>query len=716
MLLKTIKFVIQLLFRVEINGEYLGGKQHGCKKTLIIANHSSFLDGILLAAFLPEKPVFVVHRESTNSYFFKLFLRSVEYLKVDPEHPMAMRRVINVLNTGKPLVIFPEGRVTVTGSLMKLYAGAAFAALKTQATIIPVQISGAQYSYFSRLRQLFNLSAFPKLRLTIFPPTKITVDDALPYEDRREQGKEQMHQLMMNMIVESREKTTLFEMLLASRKVHGSDKLAYQDELGDELNYGDFVKKSVSLSVLFRRRLNAFDKQKRIGLMLPNSNAGVLVFYALIHSAKTPVMINYTAGSRAIIAGLVATEVDTILTSKRFIKKGELDALIADLGDYRIVYLEDLRKQVTTSDKLTILTKRYFPKQTLVKQTANDEAVVLFTSGTEGLPKGVVHSHDSLMTNVAQIKAIFDFTPQDKFMACLPTFHVFGLMGANILPLTLGSSTFLYPSPLHYRTVPERIYEYGCTVLYSTSTFLAGYARFAEQYDMHGIRYIIAGAEKLSPEVMKTYYEKFGVRIIEGYGATEAAPVIAANTPMANRLGTVGFLIPGIESDVVPVEGIQSGGKLVIRADNIMLGYLRADKPGVLERPPVVNGKRVHDTGDIIDYDQDGFMYLKGRVKRFAKLAGEMISLDTVEQMAIQASPDNDHAVISVVEKRKGEQLVLLTTDTKLTRRRLQQTSKQMNIPKLAVPKIIKVIDEVPVFSNGKTNYPELSALYETLR
>lgn len=711
MLLTFIKFLIRLLFRVEIHGEYLGGKQNGHDKTLIIANHSSFIDGVLLLLFLPEKPIFVIHEQSEKSYFFRFFLRYARYLTVDSTHPMAMREVIKLVNSGEPVVIFPEGRITVTGSLMKLYSGAAFAALKTQATIIPIQIRGAQYTYFSRLQRLFNLRAFPKLSLTIFPPTTLALEESLPADQQREACKDRMHELMMNMVVESRRRMTLFELLLEGNKIHGGEQPLFEDSLGDRLNYSDMLKKSVSLSIVFQRKLQL---SQRVGLMLPNSNACAMAFYALQHQGKTPVMINYTSGSRAVLAGLVATETKVVLTSKRFIEKGELQPLVDELSDYEVIYLEDLRDIVTTLDKLVIAVKRMFPRLTSHRAKPEDEALVLFTSGTEGLPKGVLHSHDTLISHLAQIEAIYDFNPQDKFMLCLPVFHVFGLMSAFVLPVSVGASGFLYPTPLHYKVIPELVYEHSCTVILSTSTFLGGYARFAEQYDFHSLRYVIAGAEKLSPEVVKIYHEKFGIRIMEGYGATETAPVIAANTSMAHRRGSVGRIIPGIEAELVPVPGIEGAGRLVVRADNVMVGYLRADNPGVIEYPPIVNGKRMYDTGDIAEIDDEGFVRLRGRVKRFAKIAGEMVGLDTVEQMAIHASPDAHHAVISVADRRKGEVIHLFTCDPELTRKQLQNAAKILGIPKLAVPKIIHVVDNIPVFASGKTNYPALEERLES--
>ncbi len=709
---KIVKLLMRMLFRVEVSGYYQGGQENGQAKTLIIANHSSFLDGILLALFLPAKPVFVVHRQIAVKPLFRFFLQYVDYLAVDPSHPMAMKKVVKLLNEGRTVAIFPEGRITVTGSLMKVYSGAAFAATKTQATIIPVNISGARHSYFSRLKGLFKRRLFPKLRMTIFPPTRIEVNENLPVRERRDDAKDKMYQLMMETVIESREKLTLYQMLLHARQTHGKNKLIYEDGISADLSYHDLVKKSVGLSHLLGRQ----QLSERVGLLLPNSNIGIIAFYALQYQAKVPAMLNYTAGIRAIKAGLTACQTDTIITSRRFIEKADLSALLAQLADYQIIYLEDLRKTITWSDKLSIFYKSLTPRHHLAPRQVDDEAVVMFTSGSEGLPKGVVHNHSSLMMNVAQIKTIYDLNPKDKFMICLPMFHVFGLTTGALLPVASGAGAFLYANPLHYRAIPEVIYDRGCTVLLSTSTFLKGYARFADPYDFHCLRYVIAGAEKLSADVIKTYHEKFGLRVMEGYGATETAPVIAVASAMAYRSGSVGRILPGIEAHLQGVEGIEAGqhpvGKLVVSSDSVMLGYLRADNPGVIDYSPINNGKRCYDTGDIVEIDERGFVFIKGRAKRFAKIAGEMVSLDSVEKLAAAASKEYHHAVINVDDEKKGEALILFTTDAELQRKTLQQTAQSMGLPELSVPRVIRYLKEIPVLSTGKTDYPALFTLF----
>jgi acyl-[acyl-carrier-protein]-phospholipid O-acyltransferase / long-chain-fatty-acid--[acyl-carrier-protein] ligase len=418
-----------------------------------------------------------------------------------------------------------------------------------------------------------------------------------------------------------------------------------------------------------------------------------------------PAMINFSAGAANVLSACATAEVGTVLTSRAFIEKGRLGPLVEALsGKVRLVYLEDVRATITAADKLRGL---LHGKKPLVARKGEDPVAVLFTSGSEGTPKGVVLANRCMLANVAQVAARIDFGPMDKVFNVLPVFHAFGLTAALVLPLVSGVPVYLYPSPLHYRIVPELIYGTNSTVLFGTDTFLAGYARAAHAYDLRSLRYVVAGAEAVKDTTRRTWLEKFGLRILEGYGVTECGPVVALNTPMFNRFGTVGRVLPGIETRLEPVPGIEEGGRLSVRGPNVMLGYLKAERPGVLESPP----DGWHDTGDIVAIDPEGFVTIKGRAKRFAKVAGEMISLAAVEALAAELWPHTPSAVAAVPDARKGERLVLFTQAKDATRAAYQSFAKGKGAPDVAIPAEVVVMEAIPMLGAGKIDLVAVAKL-----
>jgi acyl-[acyl-carrier-protein]-phospholipid O-acyltransferase/long-chain-fatty-acid--[acyl-carrier-protein] ligase len=335
------------------------------------------------------------------------------------------------------------------------------------------------------------------------------------------------------------------------------------------------------------------------------------------------------------------------------------------------------------------------------QHAADRPAVILFTSGSSGTPKAVVLSHRNLQANRHQLQVRIDFNRQDRLFNCLPVFHAFGLTGGTLVPLLAGVPVFMYPTPLHYGVIPELVYQTNTTLLFGTNTFLAGYARRAHPYDFYALRYVFAGAEKLKENVRKIWSERFGVRIFEGYGATETAPALTMNTPMFNKAGSVGRFLPGIEWRLDPVPGIERGGRLWVRGANIMLGYYLSEKPGELQPPP----DGWYDTGDVVDVDDEGFVSILGRAKRFAKVAGEMVSLTVVENNAVATWPEHQHAAVSIEDERKGEQVVLITDNPDADREALLRKSKELGYAEIMVPRTILVADAIPLLGTGKVDY-----------
>ncbi len=696
-----LRWILIWLYKVEVVGAEHMPKPG--EPAVVVVNHVSFLDGLLLAAFLPGKPTFAVATSIAKAWWAKPMLKLFDAFPVDPTNPMSAKAMVRTVREGRTLVIFPEGRITVTGALMKVFDGPGMVADKADAPIVPVRIDGAQLTPFSRLRGKIRLQSFPKIKLTLLPPQRLKVEGEMASRARRAIAGRMLYDTMSDMIFSTTNiERSLFEALLDARKLHGGKVMVVEDVKREPMSYDRLIMGSVALARPFHAMTARSDV---VGIMLPNVSSVIATFFALQLAGRVPGMLNYTAGLANMRSACNAAKINTIITARAFIDQAKLADTLSGLAETgcTILYLEDIAAKLTAFDKLRAYFQSKFVRKLHRREriSPNDPAVVLFTSGSEGLPKGVVLSHRNLLANCAQLGARIDFNASDIVLNALPVFHSFGLTGGTLLPILNGIKTVLYPSPLHYRIVPALAYDANATILFGTDTFLSGYARMAHPYDFYSLRYIFAGAERVRDETRKSYSEKFGLRIMEGYGATECAPVLSVNTPMHYRAGTVGRLLPGMEARLDDVPGITVGGKLSVRGPNVMLGYFKADAPGILQ-PPEAGW---HDSGDIVTIDSEGFITICGRAKRFAKIGGEMVSLPAVEGYAAAVWPDFEHAVVARPDPKKGEQLVLFTTNRTATHSSLSAWGKANGIAELMIPRDIRPLDALPVLGTGKLDY-----------
>lgn len=720
LLQRLVRFLFQHLFRVELRGWEHYPRDEA--RLLIVANHVSYLDGALLAAFLPDMPIFVINTHMARHWWMKPFIAVTRHVSIDPTNSHYLKTLIQHLKAGERVAVFPEGRISVTGALMKVYEGSALAADKADAALLPVHIEGAQYSLFSRLRGIpRHRRLLPRIRLTMLPPRRLSAS-ADNNRARRRQLAKKLYELMAELAYAGMDiDQPLAAAMLESWERRGGRRVVLEDAQQQRLGWRSLFARAFALADLLDRAPGSAEGLgMRVGLLLPNSAAALVALLALHLRGRVSVILNFSAGGQELLGACRTAQVRTVCTSRAFVAAANLDAQLAALSaQVTVLFLEDLRSRATLRVRLRGLARALLPAWNFHRLAgpvqAGDPAVILFTSGSERAPKGVVLTHRNLLANIAQARAVFDLTPCDVALNALPLFHAFGLTTATLTPLLLGARVILYPSPLHYSVIPELAYERHATVLFGTNTFLLGYGRNAHPYDFFSVRGVVMGAEALREETRRLWLEKFGIRISEGYGLTETSPVLAANNRHHHRSGTVGKLFPGIEYYLEPVDGISDGGLLCVRGANIMAGYLLPDQPDRLVAPHTERGPGWHNTGDIVRFDEDGFITILGRAKRFAKLGGEMISLAAVERLAAACWPEEQHAALNLPDPLKGEQIVLLTTRRDADRSALTAAARQQALSELHIPRQVLVVAEIPLLGSGKPNYPGIHRLAEQM-
>ena len=704
--MKTIlHFLLRVLFRYHA---FNAGALKTPGPVLLVPNHVSWLDWLFLGVCLDGDWKFVVSSVvARQSWLHRKLMLNSRTFPIDPASPYAVKHMAEHLQKGGRLVLFAEGRITNTGSLMKLFDGSGFLIFKTRTKVITCYLRGLNRIKWSRQ---------PGWRAW-WPSVSAHFSDALdaphPGDVSTTNARYQLTNWLRDRMVNQQFETEMAfgtdNVLQAVIETAGRtpNRVAIEDVLGGALTYRRML---VGADLLANRlALHLDSKRERVGVVLPNANAmpvGLLALWAL---GKVPAVLNYTTGSAIMIACAELAALKQIVTSRNFLVKARLDLKPLEAAGLQLIYLEDLKAEITRGQKVASLFNTITAPSSIVRtrRTGDDTAVVLFTSGSEGVPKGVELTHRNLLANVRQMIAVTDLEDTDRVFNCLPLFHSFGLTVGMLLPLVRGMYCFFYPSPLHYRIVPYAFYDTHCTIFLATNTFLNGYARKAHQYDFRSMRYLFAAAEKVQEATRKTWSDKFGVRLLEGYGATECAPCISVNVPMANRIGTTGKIAPGMEWRLEPVPGVETGGRLHVRGPNVMKGYLNPDA-----NAQFLANDGWYDTGDIVSVSDDGYVSIQGRLKRFAKVSGEMVSLTAVEDALAGAFPHYglrcQIAVLAQPDEHKGEKLIAVSNEPKLTLDEVRKAIQAKGLTNLCVPREIKVVREIPKLGTGKTNHREL--------
>lgn len=718
------QFLLKIIYRVEVKG--IKNFEKAGDKVLIISNHVSYLDSFIIGTFLPSRVTFAIDTNIANWWFVKPLLKLFRALPVDPTNPMAIKTLIQRLNKGEKIAIFPEGRMTVTGSLMKVYDGPGVIADRAGASVLPIRLEGVEYSLLSRVKRKKKWRLFSKIKMTILEPQKLDIPEELAGLERRRYIGEYLYDMMTNMMFKGHEnECSIFEEFLKSKNKFGSRATIITDITQKQFSYFQLLVSAFAIEKELAKHSN-FDEN--IGIMLPNTAILTKVVLACLCGIRIPALLNYTNGLQNALDCCVAAKIRYVYTSKLFITKSNLQNYIEafEENNISIIYVEDLAKKIGIFSKGAAVFKALLPKLSFILNvkkyedlgnnfTIHNPAVVLFTSGSEGRPKGVVLSHDNLISNIYQISTKIDYNRSDTMLLTLPAFHSFGFTFGIILPLIYGIKTIYYTNPLHYRIIPELIYYNNVTIFFSADRFLDAYAKHAHPYDFFSVRYVFAGAEKLRDETSKIWMENFGIRILEGYGATEASPALSMNTKMHYRKGSVGRLLPGIQHKIEKVEGIEKGGKLLVKGPNVMLGYLKYETPGNISAPTsVIKGKKTkgwYDTGDIVEIDNDGFINIIGRTSRFIKRGGEMVSMQVVENLIYELSPNNIHAVVRVFDEKEGEKMILCTDDANLKISSIRVLIKEKQYSNFHIPDQLKFLKDFPIIGPGKINYIELEKI-----
>ena len=719
-----VRYVVGRFFASQYRIEVLGMDNipaHG--GVLMLGNHISWLDWAMIQIACPRQVRFVMHRAIYQKWYLKWLMDLFGVIPIaGGQSKGALLKINELLKSGEVVCLFPEGAISRNGQLGEFKKGYERTTEGVDGVILPFYLRGLWGSRFSRASEKLQEDRNPSLRGNVIvafgKPLAISTTAA------------ELKQQVFNLSIDSWEQyTRSFDPIplewLRTAKQKGNS-LCLADALGDNTISGY---KTITAVISFSQLIKQRSPEQNIGLILPTSTAGAITNMAVLLQGKTLVNLNYSANLDALQAAVKKADIRSIYTSKRFIKKLkqkgiDLECLFENI---KVYYLEELKDEISTLTQLSILTAAVLLPARLLYfifgQSVNIEksAAILFSSGSEGDPKGIVLTHRNLLANVRQVADVLDTQHEDVVMNSLPLFHAFGLTVTTMMPMIEGIPAVCHPDPLDTLNIAKAISRYRATIYCGTSTFLRMFTRNRHIHPLmlESLRVIVAGAEKLNPDVKEAFKLKFHKEIYEGYGATETSPVASVNIPdrldakdwhvqIGNKEGTVGLPVPGcgfkiVDPDTLENLAVDEDGLILISGVQVMAGYLNdPDKTNDV----IINldGKYWYKTGDKGHLDKDGYLTIVDRYSRFVKIGGEMISLGAIENVILEPlAEDIEVLSIAIADAKKGEKIVLLYTGD-MEREELKELIDQSSLTPLMKPSLLVSVDSIPKLGSGKND------------
>lgn len=723
-----IKGIISIKYRVSVYGMDNIDSNQG---VLLLGNHISFLDWAILQIAYPEQIRFVMERNYYNRWYFKPFLKFFGAIPVSSAaSKSALKKISESLEKGETVALFPEGHISRNGQLGAFQRGFEVATKEIEDfVIIPFYLRGLWESDFSY--------ASSKVKKTQKKDISVTFGPSMSPRSTAQEVKNQIFQLSIDAWQNHAGSLPSIPKRFIQRCKEGGKSLCIADSMGTELGRERFLTATLLMA---KKLLPNLKQEQNIGLLLPTSVGGAMANMAVLCLGKTIVNLNYTAAQPSLLAALEKAEIKTIVTSEKFLKKLASKGFDMEevLRDKQVIYLERTRESISKAEMVwQLILVKILPTSVLnylytVKQSINDTAAILFSSGSEGTPKGIELTHQNINGNIKQISTVLNPTDNDVMMATLPIFHSFGLTVTTLLPLLEGIPAVCHPDPTDGFAIGKLAAKYEATILCATSTFLRLYTRNRKLNPLMfaSMRLVIAGAEKLLPEVREGFKQKFGLDIYEGYGATETTPVASVNVPdilihsnwrvqNGNKLGTVGLALPGSSFRIVDpnsYENLPAGesGMVLIGGTQIMKGYLK-DPQKTASVIKEIDGVRWYVTGDKGRLDEHGFLTIVDRYSRFAKLGGEMISLGAVEEQIRQILGEETEVIaVAMSDAKKGEQIVLLYSGEEEPKA-IKQRLLDGKLNALYLPSHLFQVEEIPKLGTGKADFSGAKRLAEQM-